>query len=290
MSSRIVASAFAAALCLPAAAAAAKPSAGPPPKVSAETVKAFAALPDWTGVWQGDGTLFDHSHGVKGPETGSSRDYPPYKPDWEARYDKFLKDVVWQDKFVDPITLCYPPGFPRMASVPFGIQFVVRPEETWIVYERTPVRYIFTDGRAHPGPDDLFPSWEGHSIGHWEGDTLVVDTIGLKGGVVIDRTGLVLSDKAHIVEHIRRVSADQMQDVLTIDDSDALTRPWTVTRLYNRSKEKYPAIGTIACAESQRNPIVDGQNTVVLGSERPSVTSLYPASIMPFAVPYGVKP
>ena len=274
-----------------AAAAAAAPKAppAPAPKVSPETVKAFAALPDWTGVWQGTGTLFDQSRGLTGPETGHSRDYPPYNPVWEARYEKFLNEIVWKDKFVDPITLCYPPGFPRLASVPFGIQFVVRPEQTWVVYERTPVRYIFTDGRPHPGEDDLFPSWDGHSIGHWEGDTLVIDTVGLKGGMVIDRTGLVMSEKAHITERIRRLNMDQMQDILTIDDPVALTKPWVVTRLYNRVKEKYPAVGTIACAESQRNPVVNGENTVVLGSERPGATGLYPTEIAPFAVPYGLE-
>jgi hypothetical protein len=253
-------------------------------------VAKFAALPDWTGVWQGTGTLFDQSRGVRGPETGSSRDYPPYKPEWAARYERFLKEVVWADKFVDPITLCYPPGFPRLASVPFGIQFVVRPEQTWIVYERGPVRFIFTDGRPHPGEDDLFPSWEGHSVGHWEGDTLVVDTIGLRGGVPVDRTGLVFSDQLHIKERIRKVG-EQLVDELTLEDPEALTEPWVVTRRYNKvTDQKYPTIGNIACAESQRNPIVGGQNTVVLGSERAGATSLYPAEIMPFAVPYGMKP
>ena len=249
----------------------------------------FAALPDWTGVWEGTGTLFDQSRGVRGPETGSSRDYPPYKPDWEARYERFLKEVVWANKFVDPITLCYPPGFPRLASVPFGIQFVVRPEQTWIVYERNPVRFIFTDGRPHPGEDDLWPTWEGHSVGHWEGDTLVIDTISLRGGVPVDRTGLVFSDQLHVTERIRKIG-DQMVDELTLTDPEALTKPWVVTRRYNRSEGKYPNIGNIACAESQRNPIVNGENSVTLGSEKADTGSLYPAEIIPFSVPYGMKP
>ncbi|HTI67925.1 MAG TPA: hypothetical protein VL460_10325 [Caulobacteraceae bacterium] len=262
--------------------------AAPAQAAPAAAMPAFAALPDWTGVWQGTGTLFDQSRGVLSPETGSSRDYPPYKPDWEARYEAFLKDVVWAERFVDPITLCYPAGFPRLASVPFGINFVVRPEATWIVYERGAVRFIFTDGRPHPGEDDLWPTWEGHSIGHWEGDTLVVDTVGLRAGVPVDRTGLVFSDKLHVAERIHKVGA-QLVDEMTLTDPEALTGPWKVTRRYNRSKERFAAIGAIACAESQRNPIVDGKNTVTLGSERADTGSLYPAEIMPFAVPYGMK-
>jgi hypothetical protein len=260
------------------------------PAAPAPTAKlpSFSELPDWSGVWQGTGTLFDQSRGVRSPETGSSRDYPPYKPEWEARYERFLKEVVWQDKYVDPLTLCYPAGFPRLASVPFGIQFVVRPEATWIVYERGAVRFIFTDGRPHPGEDDLWPTWEGHSVGHWEGDTLVVDTIAMKGGAPVDRTGLIFSDQLHVTERIHKVG-EQLVDELTLMDPVALTEPWKVTRRYNRSKDKYATIGNIACAESQRNPVVGGENTVTLGSERADTGSMYPAEITPFATPNGMK-
>ena len=251
------------------------------------TMVPFAQLPDWTGVWErAEGALFDTSRGSQGVE-GRTRDNPPYRPDWEARYTRFLEEVVWTDKYIDPLTLCYPPGFPRLAELPFGIQFVVRPEQTWIIYERNPVRFIFTDGRPHPGEDDLWPSWEGHSIGHWEGDTLVIDTVAVKGGVPIDRTGLVLSDKLHTTERIRRVGPDLMEDQLTFEDPDALTRPWVVVRRYRRVKTPHAPIGNIACAESQRNPIVAGENTVTLGSEKGGSSSLYPPEIMPFSVPYG---
>jgi hypothetical protein len=295
MKCRIATSVVAAGLVIavaPAAMAARAPVSpgGPPPKTSAAAIAAFAKLPDWTGVWQSTGSLFDQTRGDTDANAQHVRDYPPYKPAWEARYEKFLNDVTWQGKVIDPLTLCYPPGFPRLAAVPFGIQFVVRPEQTWIVYERNPVRFIFTDGRQHPSEDDLFPSWEGHSVGHWEGDTLVVDTIGLKGGTLVDRTGLTFSDQLHITERIRRISMNQMEDVLTLDDPVSLTKPWTVRRIYNRVQSAHPDMGNIACAESQRNPIVNGENTVVLGSERPGVTGIYPTEIAPFSVPYGLGP
>ena len=306
MKHRIATSALAAGLVLavaPAALAAqAAAPAGPsrpPPKVSATTIATFAKLPDWTGVWEAEarprgkptgnrtfGSVFDLSGGPPGaPATPGARDYPPYNAEWEARYTKFLNEVTWASKGIDPLTLCYPPGFPRLAIVPFGMQFVVRPDATWIIYERNPVRFIFTDGRQHPNEDEIFPSWEGHSIGHWEGDTLVVDTVGLKGGMMADRTGLVFSDKLHITERIRRISEDQLEDVMTLIDPISMTKPWVVPRYYNQVKEKYASIGNIACAESQRNPIVGGENTVVLGSERKGATGLYPPEIAPFATP-----
>jgi hypothetical protein len=254
-------------------------------------VKAFAALPDWTGIYLGTGSLFDQSRGATNPNSDyNARDYPPYKPEWEARYQNFLDTVVKTGKYIDPLTLCYPAGFPRLASAIFGIEFVVRPEETLIIFERNGVRHIFTDGRPHPSGGDLWPSWEGHSIGHWEGDTLVVETVAMKAGVPVDRTGLVLSEQARVVERIRKVDPNTLEDQLTLYDPVAFTGPWKVRRVYHKqTAEKYPTIGTVACAESQRNPVVNSENTVVLGSERPGVTEMYPPEIIKFAVPYNAS-
>jgi hypothetical protein len=81
---------------------------------------------------------------------------------------------------------------------------------------------------------------------------------------------------------------NQMEDVLTLTDPVSMTKPWTVRRIYNRQKEKFATIGNIACAESQRNPIVNGETTVVLGADRPGASGLYPPEIAPFAIPYGL--
>ena len=280
MDSRIAASAAAAALLIavaPAAIAA-------PAKAS---TPAFSKLPDWTGVWQGTGTLFAPTGAITDGNRNEARNYPPYNPEWEARYTKFLSEVLHKSKYVDPATLCYAAGFPRLAGSPFGIQFVPTPEMTYVFYERPGSRFIFTDGRPHQ--KGFVPTPEGDSIGHWEGDTLVVDTVGMRSGVPVDRTGMTFSPKLHIVERIRRIGMDQMEDVLTFTDPVALTKPWVVTRLYNRQKEKFAAVGNIACAESQRNPIVGGENTVVLGSERAGATGIYPSDVAPFAVPYGLE-
>jgi hypothetical protein len=88
-------------------------------------------------------------------------------------------------------------------------------------------RQIFTDGR--PLPTDPNPSWYGYSTGHWDGDTLVVDTNGLRDGLWLDVQGDVLTDAAKLTERFRRPTFGSLVIEVTIDDSKAYTRPWTVT-------------------------------------------------------------
>ena len=208
------ASAFAA-LCL-ISAACVLPGNAAQPTVD-ERARAFAALPDWTGVWMGSGTLFEQKEGARSPNGNpDARDFPPYKPEWEAAYTKFLNEVVKPGKFSDPLSIGYPGGMMRMFSPARGLQFVVRPEQVWIVYERPDVRYIYTDGRPFPPEDELWPTFEGYSIGHWEGDTLVIETRSIKGGVPIDRTGAALSDQARVTERIRKIDAKTLQNEITV--------------------------------------------------------------------------
>jgi len=259
-------------------------SAAPP---AADKAKAFAALPDWSGVWMGVGTtLFEQKAGAASLNANNpnARDFPPYKPEWEAAYTRFLNDVVKQEKFSDPLSLGYPGGMIRMMSPARGLQFVLRPEQVWIIYERPDVRYIYTDGRPFPPKDELWPTFEGYSIGHWEGDTLVVETVSLRGGVPIDRTGAALSDEAHVLERIRKVDDKTLQSDITIEDPVAFTAPWKVTRRYVNRREQYPRMENVSSLENQRNPVVNGETKIILaGDADPS--SPYPPDIRPFALP-----
>jgi hypothetical protein len=258
-------------------------SAAPP---AADKAKAFAALPDWSGVWMGVGTtLFEQKAGAASLNANNpnARDFPPYKPEWEAAYARFLNDVVKQEKFSDPLSLGYPGGMIRMMSPARGLQFVLRPEQVWIIYERPDVRYIYTDGRPFPPKDELWPTFEGYSIGHWEGDTLVVETVSLRGGVPIDRTGAALSDEAHVLERIRKVDDKTLQSDITIEDPVAFTAPWKVTRRYVNRREQYPRMENVSSLENQRNPVVNGETKIILaGDADPS--SPYPPDIRPFAL------
>jgi hypothetical protein len=122
-------------------------------------------------------------------------------------------------------------------------------------------------------------------VGHWEGDVLVVDTVGIKGGIVIDRTGLVFSDKVHISERIRKLDERTLQDVLTIEDPIAFTKPWVVTRRYSRNTDKDARMENVSSLENNRNPIVNGQTTIVLNADAFNPEDVYPPDIKPYAVP-----
>src|SRR5579863_5224717 len=127
----------------------------------------------------------------------------------------------------DPIYRnCSPPGFPRAFFHAFPMQIVQAPGEVIMLFEWDSVRHqIFTDGRPHDA--SLGPLWMGDSIGHWEGDTLVADTVNFNDKTWLDRVGHPHSDALHVVERIRRIDHDHLIDDITIDDPKAYTKPWT---------------------------------------------------------------
>jgi len=111
------------------------------------------------------------------------------------------------------------------------------------------VRQIFTDGRQHP--KDLIPSWMGDSIGTWEGDTLVVDTVGFNDKTWLDGEGHPHSDELHLVERIRRVSHDALTIDFTIDDQKAYTKPWVSHTIFDLKAGWN--IGEVVCVDDNAN-------------------------------------
>jgi len=167
--------------------------------VDAVRAQPAAALPDWSGVWAMQGpTVFDGAT-VRPPDgrTGQPgvREFPPYNEEWEAIYRRNI-ELVREGNFPDPISVCgVPHGFPRIMNVPDVYEFAVTRGAVYILAENGPgIVRIYTDGRTHPAADELWPTYTGASVGHWEGDTLVFTTISLKGAsgndVIVDRTGL----------------------------------------------------------------------------------------------------
>jgi hypothetical protein len=246
-----------------------------PGMVSAQTPQAativpFDKLPDWSGAWQMQGgTVFDRATqtGEGAVLTPGVREHPPYNAEWEAIYKKHL-DLRDKDMFPDVITNCgVPVGFPRVFNVPDPYEFVVRPEQVWVLTENGPnILRIYTDGRKHLA--DQWETYTGDSVGHWEGDTLVFTTVALKGSrdndSILDRTGLVLSDKAHATTRMRKSNDTTIEVQMTIEDPKALTKPWVVTKQFR----KLPAqtrLYDYGCAENNRNPVVDSGKTLILG-------------------------
>jgi hypothetical protein len=137
-----------------------------------------------------------------------------------------------QDTFIasEPYTRCKPAGGPRQIMSPYGFEIVQMPEMERVyiltVSNAMSYRTIYMDGREHPA-EILRPTYLGHSIGHWEGDTLVIDTVGFSERSWTNRDGLPTTDKLHLTERLTRSSLNDMDYTFTIDDPGAYTAPWT---------------------------------------------------------------
>jgi hypothetical protein len=239
----------------------------------AERAKIMAGLPNWSGLWNPvGGLIFDPStadpKGNNAQQPGD-REHPPFNAEWEAKYQAKL-DRTLAGYFTDPIGECLPHGMPRlMGGIPGPLEFVVTPEQTWIIWEYGPqLRRIYTDGRDHLPMDERFDSWTGHSIGHWEGDTLVVDTVSMRSDTPYDRTGAPHSNQVHLMERMRLVDKDTLVNDMTIEDPVAFTQPWHVVRRYRRLPA-HTFVGDVACTETQHSPIVNGQTQFILPNDPP---------------------
>jgi hypothetical protein len=130
------------------------------------------------------------------------------------------------------VVLCIPPGVPRVWTEPYPFEIITLPQRVLIIYEyQHLIRQIYTDGRDHP--KDLTPTYMGNSVGKWEGNTLVVDTIGFNDKTWIDGTKHPHSDALHVVERIQRVGHEILKVDITIDDPKTYVKPWMAQRIFD---------------------------------------------------------
>ena len=134
----------------------------------------------------------------------------------------------------DPTAHCFPAGVPRSLYVPVGISFIQTKDYVVMQFERTAWRIIPLDGRAHLPPNIRL--WQGDSVGHWDGDTLVIDTANLNGKEWLNENGEIISYAAHVVERITPTGPNSISYEATVTDPVVYTRPWTITFPMNREK------------------------------------------------------
>ena len=148
----------------------------------------------------------------------------PYQP-WAA---DLVKQRRTEQRVNDPMSRCVPIGPIRLHTWNGPRKVVQTPGLVIIMNELdTTYRQIFTDGR--PLPADPNPSWNGYSTGHWEGDTLVVQTAGFRDHMWLDAIGNPMTDAAKLTERFHRLDFGHMDIEITVDDPKAYTKPWTIT-------------------------------------------------------------
>ena len=152
------------------------------------------------------------------------------------------------------------------------MEFIHTPTKLAFLFEHnTEWRLVYTDGRLQPKFDEAEITWNGHSVGHWEGDTLVIDTVGPWWGVpmmVLDwTTGHPVSDVLHLVERVRRIDADTLEIETTYDDPKAYTRPWKSTRIMKLMPSGSEIIGQI-CLENNYESTQDLINPTMPEDQR----------------------
>jgi hypothetical protein len=159
----------------------------------------------------------------------------------------------------DPISDCRPPGVPRWFTEPFLHEFIVTPNQTWLINEMVnDVRRVYTDGRTHTPEDDAYPSWNGDTVGFWDGDVLVTHTTYLMKGQYQRGVQPNYSEKTTVVERWHKADPKTLQADVWVFDSINLVKPWYTRQSWTRltNDDKQLRIRYWDCRENSNNNIV----------------------------------
>lgn len=211
----------------------------------------FSQLPDWRGYWVSASNDVDIS-GYPVAGTGGFNlpliGYGPGVPWKQGHLAEAQAEMARLFPAGDGLRKGTGWGYPMMMELVPPTQFLVTPEETLIINSYRDTRHVYTDGRPHPPEEDRWPTPWGNSVGRWEGDTLVIDTVSVQQPNVIlisnilqgvanpPRFGMPpLSDQAHYIERLRKTGPDSMELEMTIEDPATLAKPWVVKLAYKRA-------------------------------------------------------
>ncbi|MGV3591340.1 MAG: hypothetical protein ACO1PZ_06595 [Gammaproteobacteria bacterium] len=207
-------------------------------------------LPDWRGIWQ--------------PAIGRvGGDQPQLIGEYKERYEAERAKVAADPNYEIPegMSNCEPDGMPTMMTMPYSLEFLFTPGKIVVNQEALMmVRRIYTDGRPLPSRDEIEPNYFGYSVGHWEGDTLVVETIGTKAGQRLGEAGITNSEELKITERIYLDpdNKDMLHLDFTFEDPNVLAQPWHRTHTFRRDRTW--EILEYVCAENDRHPLdAEGQ-------------------------------
>lgn len=222
----------------------------------ASAYEAVAQWPDWSGVW---------SPGVSAAARTTPTP-PKLTPEAQAIVDAFEAGKARGENLQTQAANCVPNGMPGIMRLPYPIEFTYSPGRVNILIETfSEIRRIYVDGR--PLPEDPDPFFNGHSVGRWEGDTLVVDTIGISPMVSVV-PGLHATGATRFRERITRVAPDRMVDEITITDPALFAEPYVMVQNYTLEPDW--EIREYVCQENNRDGAdAQGRPLMDLGEDDP---------------------
>ena len=190
------------------------------PNLSAPAPRTPDGKPDLTGIWNPNAKF------LRNMAVDLGNDGVLMRPWAEELFNVRASGAL---SHLEPDANCLPQGTPKIGTAPAPWKLLQYPEHIVILYEAfTQYRQIFVDGRKPPV--DPNPTWFGYSIGHWEGDTLVVETSGFNGRIWLDQLGHPSTEQMKVTERFRRKDFGHMEITVTIDDLGAYAQPWTVVQ------------------------------------------------------------
>ena len=213
----------------------------------------WRTVPDWTGIWTREASAF-----LWDPDQGSTEALPTAKltPEHERLLEEKLRKIAQGIEF-DPLSNCQPAGMPRWIVEPFLKEFVVTPQQVWLINEmQNEIRRIYTDGRDHPSEADAYPLWEGDSIGFWDGDKLVIHTSQMRAGQY-QRIQPFYTEQVETVEIWQKTDPTTMVAHVWAFDPPALAEPWYTKQVYKKlsNDDKSLRIRYWNCGENQNNVV-----------------------------------
>jgi hypothetical protein len=215
---------------------------------SAQPIYHPPAAQNFAGVW-----LIEGDHSVIKTVDGK---LPPMTRAAAARYAAAVRARKAGKPDFDTIQSCKPHGFPRILFAAYPIEVLQEPRQVTFIHEVHHMpRMVYLD-LTLPKLEDMDPNWMGQSAGRWEGDTLVVESQGFNDLTTLDAAGLPHSSDLRVLERIRKIDADTLEDVITINDAKTYTRPWSTRVTYRRQPGR--RLQEYVCTDS--NPEAEAAN------------------------------
>ena len=180
---------------------------------------------------------------------GRAANAPSLVPEYMAKWEVIRKSRMSGSYEYDPIANCLPPGMPQMMNMSYGMEIMQSKDKITFFSEwQDALRRVYLDGRKPSQKVLNDPTYAGYSTGHWEGDTLVVDTVALHPNSFIDNSS-PHSEEMTVKERIRFISPGMLEDRITVNDPKALTKPWETVHTYRKADLPNDELREFACAE-----------------------------------------